>query len=191
MASINVRAVVLDDEVVIRLGGAGAAAVSRGTIHPSARDGNHEPAAQASSRSAASPGRRGLGVGGRHPVAPLRGDTERQVWPLECTSARKAVCGTRGGGAGKVLKKIQAARPESSSTHIPLAAYGVRSSGPLPRRVHPMHSASLLARSGSAEASCLTDGDRLVTCCHSEFREHVRDAVADRLRRQEEARRDL
>jgi hypothetical protein len=50
-----------------------------------------------------------LAVGGRHPVAPLRGETERQVGPLECTSARKADSGTHGGGgAGKVLKKILA-----------------------------------------------------------------------------------
>jgi hypothetical protein len=50
-----------------------------------------------------------LGVGGRHPVAPLRGETERQVGPLECTSARKADSGTHGGGgAGKILKEIQA-----------------------------------------------------------------------------------
>jgi hypothetical protein len=50
-----------------------------------------------------------LGVGGRHPVAPLRRETERQVGPLECTSARKAAAGTHGGGgAGKILKKIQA-----------------------------------------------------------------------------------
>jgi hypothetical protein len=54
-------------------------------------------------------GPRQLGVGGRHPVAPLRGETERQVGPLECTSARKADSGTHGGGgAGKILKKIQA-----------------------------------------------------------------------------------
>ncbi len=33
----------------------------------------------------------------RHPVAPLRRETERQVGPLECTSARKADSGTHGG----------------------------------------------------------------------------------------------
>ncbi len=37
------------------------------------------------------------------------GDVERQVGPLECTSAREADSGTHGGGgAGKILKKIQA-----------------------------------------------------------------------------------
>ena len=44
-----------------------------------------------------------------HPVSPRSGETERQVGPLECTSARKADSGTHGGGgAGKILKKIQA-----------------------------------------------------------------------------------
>jgi hypothetical protein len=36
-----------------------------------------------------------------------RGGTERQVGPLECTSARNAGSGTHGdGGAGKILKQI-------------------------------------------------------------------------------------
>ncbi len=61
------------------------------------------------SSAAGAPSSSHLGVGGRHPVAPLRGETERPVGPLECTSARKADSGTHGGGgAGKILKKIQA-----------------------------------------------------------------------------------
>jgi hypothetical protein len=78
-------------------------------IHPSGE--GRKPRARGSGLIAqrGQPGRRGLGVGGRHPVAPLRGETERQVGPLECTSARKADSGTHGGGgAGKILKKIQA-----------------------------------------------------------------------------------
>ena len=50
-----------------------------------------------------------LGLDGRHPVAPLRGDTDRQVGPLGGTPAREADSGTHGGGgAGKILQKIQA-----------------------------------------------------------------------------------
>ena len=42
-------------------------------------------------------------------VLPWGAHSQRQVGPLECTSARKADSGTHGGGgAGKVLKKIQA-----------------------------------------------------------------------------------
>ena len=52
-------------------------------------------------------GRVHLGVGGRHPVASRRRETERQVGPLECTSARKADSGTHGGsGAGNILKNL-------------------------------------------------------------------------------------
>lgn len=47
-----------------------------------------------------------LAVGGRHRVAPLGDETERQVGPLECTSAREADSGTHDvGDAGRILKK--------------------------------------------------------------------------------------
>jgi hypothetical protein len=49
------------------------------------------------------------GVGGRHPIASLRGETKRQMGLLECTSGRKADCSTYHRGATKkILEKVWA-----------------------------------------------------------------------------------